>query len=248
MILRAPGNKTLSVSLDDIGLGTAINRTGTFLIKINLAHLPQPGHPRTDPFLLQQVLEYALERNAQCAIIEGADGFLLDNLKSIGLAEFVLRNRIRVLDLDNEPFERIEFSGQVHYLPRCLKYYRVRAAIPATSKRSGMTFSNNIKLFVGAVPRSMYQDGKSIAGRPRIHDDLHRSIATVYRAIMKYAPFDYYINGGAAVFETSTETALGEVLVGNDALELDNYILKKFSILPPEYIQQLNHSQTNFPE
>jgi uncharacterized protein (DUF362 family) len=240
MILTVKKGESLNAALEKIGFGAAVKENRSLLIKVNLAHPPEPGHPRTDPFLLKEVLDYAMEFHAQCAVAEGADGFFEQNLETIGLGEYVRKNRIAVLDLDTVPFDEIVVDDEMHYLPECLKDYAVRLAIPATSQRPGMTFSNNIKLFVGAVPRRMYQDGQSSMSRPRVHSHLHKSIANIYRAIMQYAPFGFYVNGGKVMFENTGEIDLGKTLIGNDALELDCCILKAFGISPPEYIKLLN--------
>jgi hypothetical protein len=144
-----------------------------------------------------------------------------------------------VLDLDLEDTDCVIVDDEKHYLPKCLKDYAIRLGIPATSKRPGRTFSNNVKLFVGAVPRRMYQSGETEAPRPRIHADLHKSVASIYRAIMAYAPFGFFVNGGRAMFEDRGEIDLGTILVGNDALELDRFVLKQLGLEPPGYIRRL---------
>ena len=119
----------------------------------------------------------------------------------------------------------------------------MRLAIPALSKRPEMIFSNNVKLFVGAVPRRMYQIGEPTrapsAWRPRLHIDLHRSVANIYRASMAYAPFHFFINGGKVMIEGQGEMEMQEVFVGDNALELDQYFLKRFHLEMPEYINRL---------
>jgi uncharacterized protein (DUF362 family) len=240
MILTVKKGEPLSAALEEIGFGASVKDGGSLLIKINLVHPHGAGHPRTDPFLLKEVLDYALEYRARCAIAEGADGFLLPNLESTGLGEYIRKHQIALLDLDNEPFDQIKINDEIHYLPQCLKDYAVRLAVPAASQRPGMTFSNNIKLFVGAVPRRMYQDGQAGSGRPRVHTHLHKSIVNIYRAITRYSPFGFYVNGGKAMFETTGEIDLDETLIGNDALEMDCFILKSFGLPPPEYIRNLS--------
>jgi uncharacterized protein (DUF362 family) len=84
MILSVAQENTLYAALDKIGLGAAVRKSGSVLIKINLAHPPEPQHPRTDPFLLAQVIQYVARCEARCAIAEGADGFLPQNIESIG--------------------------------------------------------------------------------------------------------------------------------------------------------------------
>ena len=102
MILSIAKNHTLHTAFDEIGLGTAIRESGSVLIKINLARPPEPQHPRTDPSLLVQVVQYVAHHKARCAIAEGADGFLAQNLERIGLMDLVGEYPIEVLDLDLE--------------------------------------------------------------------------------------------------------------------------------------------------
>jgi uncharacterized protein (DUF362 family) len=239
MILTIKQNESLSSGLDRIGLGMAVRKGGSVLIKVNLANPPEPGRPRTDPSLLKEVLEYAVQHNARCAVAEGANGFLERNLESIGLGEFIRLRGIKIFDLDNVPFDEVKVEDETHYLPKCFRDYAVRLAIPLTSRRPGMIFSNNIKLFVGAVPRQMYQLGENSLSRPRIHIRLHKSVANIYRAVMKYAPFGFYVNGGKAMFDTPGEIVMENTFLGNDALELDSHILKLYGISPPEYIRDL---------
>jgi uncharacterized protein (DUF362 family) len=229
----------LHTAFDKIGLGAIIRESGSVLIKINLAHPPEPQHPRTDPSLLAQVVQYVARYDAHCAIAEGADGFLPRNLESIGLGDLVQKHHVRVLDLDLEDIDCVIVDGEEHYLPKCLKNYPVRLGVPATSKRPGMTFSNNVKLFVGAVPRRMYQSGEGDSPRPRVHADLHKSVANIYQAIMAYAPFGFFVNGGKAMFEGRGEVDLDEILIGSDALELDRFVLKQFGLESPGYIGRL---------
>jgi uncharacterized protein (DUF362 family) len=203
-----------------------------------MARPPEPGHPRTDATLLAEVIQYFSSRGAGCAIAEGADGFLWQNLERVGLKKLVQENQTKVIDLDLEEFDSLVVNGEEHYLPRCLRDYAIRIGMPALSKRPGMTFSNNVKLFVGAVPRKMYQLNEATTWRPRVHIDLHRSVANIYRAVMEYAPFGIFVNGGKAMIEGQGEIEL-QVLVGNNALELDRYLLKQFDIEEPEYITRL---------
>jgi uncharacterized protein (DUF362 family) len=220
-------------------MGTALREGGSALVKINLARPPEPGHPRTDPRLLEQVIRYVSHTGACCAIAEAADGFLRQNVERIGLDQVVDEYGVVVLDLDQDDFDRVAVDDEVHYVPRCLRGYAVRIGVPATSKRPGMTFSNNVKLFVGAVPHRMYQDGEPTTWRPRVHVDLHRSVANIYRAVMRYAPFHYFVNGGKAAVEGQGEVEMAEVYVGDDALELDLHVLEQFGLEAPEYVRRL---------
>lgn len=248
MIRSISSQENFDEAFDTIGLRAALDRDASVLIKINLARPPEPGHPRTDPILLARVIRYLIKNDARCALAEGADGFLQENLEQSSLAQVVKENNIKVIDLDLEDFDSVPVDNEVHYLPRCLKDYAIRIGMPALSKRPDMHFSNNVKLFVGSVPRRMYQIGEptpaTAAWRPRLHLDLDRSVANIYRAVMKYAPFDFFINGGKAMIEGQGEMELQETLIGNNAVELDKHFLRQFNLEVPEYVSRLSRLET----
>lgn len=242
MILKVEDQDNLFFNLNKIGLKSAIDKNNSVAIKVNLARPAETGHPRTDPILLSRLIEYIGLNNGKCTIVESANGYLSKNLNHIGLGEIISNYKVDVVDLDLEETEKVIIGDEEHFIPKCLKNFGVRIGLPATSKRPGMIFSNNIKLFVGAVPRSMYQIGdKSFDYRPRVHIDLHKSVANIYRAIEQYSPFDFYINGGLAMDENKGEFMHDSILIGNDALELDLYVLNNIFVNHdiPEYIKRL---------
>lgn len=245
MIITSNNRIDFYLSMDDIGLKERISNDKSVLIKINLARPPVSGHPRTDVGLLIDVIKYIYSNGGTCAIAEGANGYLRKNLAEVGLSEVISRFQIEVIDLDLETVDPIIMNGDVHYLPQCLKHYELRIAIPVPSKRPGMIFSNNVKLFVGAVPRSMYQlDNQVVDWRPRVHIDLHKSVADIYRSVQGYAPFHFFINGGVAMAEDIGEFQMKEILIGNDGLELDDYVLNNYfgNQKPPEYMERLKET------
>lgn len=242
MLLSVDGGDALPAALDEIGLGSAVEEGGSMLVKINLARPPEPGHPRTAPELLTEMIRYASHLGARCAVAEGADGCLIQNLERVGLAGVVEEFGVQVVDLDLEEADCVVVDDEEHYLPRCLKDYAVRIGIPATSKRPNMVFSNNVKLFVGVVPRRMYQLDEPTTWRPRVHVDLQKTLANIYRAVMAYAPFGFFVNGGKAMFEDRGEIELDQILVGDDGLELDRFVLEQFNIDPPGYVQRLERT------
>lgn len=240
MIIKAKEKEDLFSSLDRIGLKAAIKENSSIVIKVNIARPPECGHPRTDPFLISQVVEYVYLNHGRCTIAESANGYLKENLYRIGLEKLINKFEVNLIDLDFEETESIEIDDEIHYIPKCLKNFDVRIGIPATSKRPGMIFSNNIKLFVGAVPRNMYQIGNSVSWRPKIHINLHKSVTNIYKAIQEYSPFQFFINGGLAMDEKIGEFEFVDILVGNDGLEMDKYIIDNiFKIEKPEYITNL---------
>ena len=56
---------------------------------------------------------------------------------------------------------------------------------------------------------------------------------------MAYAPFGFFVNGGVAMIEGQGEIELNETLVGDDAVALDQFVLKRFDLEPPEYLEGL---------
>jgi uncharacterized protein (DUF362 family) len=227
MLLKAKSQDEIFNYFDTIGLNESIKKNNTVFIKINLARPAEPGHPRTDPLLITQTIRYIEKCNGKCTIGESANGYLRANLEQAGLGEIIKNYGVKVIDLDEEDVDKVMIGGEEHFLPKCLKDFGVRVAIPATSKRPEMIFSNNVKLFVGIVPRRMYQLGDSVVSwRPRIHVDLHKSVANLFRAVQEYSPFKFYINGGLVMDEKVGEFFMENTLIGNDAIELDLFVLK----------------------
>jgi uncharacterized protein (DUF362 family) len=242
LIIKVKDQSQLYSSLDEIGLKEEIEKHKSVLIKINLARPAKVEHPRTDPFLLSETIKYIKQNQGTCAIAESANGYLRENLGILGLDDIIRDYKVEVIDLDIEDTDKVIVDGEEHYIPKCFKDYGVRIAIPATSKRQGMIFSNNIKLFVGAVPRGMYQVGDTtVDWRPRVHIDLHKSVANIYSAVQGYSPFNFYINGGLAMDETIGEFEFENILVADNALELDLYILNNIFTNHeiPDYIKKL---------
>ena len=195
--------------------------------------------------LLRKVIGYIYQNGGRCAITEASDGFLRDNLCASGFVDMIAQFKIRIIDVDLEDCDEIVFRGEYHYIPKSFLEYPVRIAIPAASKRKDMLFSNNIKLFFGAVPRRMYQlDDANIpngAPRLRLHQNLHPSIVNLYHTIQSYSPFNFYINGGLSYNENSGEFMFSETFIGNDALELDCHIFRNYfsDCEYPDYLKKM---------
>ena len=143
----------IAEAMTKLGAAVLLEAGGSAVIKVNLPRPPDPDRPRTHPGLIRAVVSAVRSRGASCAIAEGANGFLERNIESIGLADFVKENEIKLIDLDLEDdVEMIVIGDETHYIPRCLRGFTCRIAIPATTYLPEMIFSNNVKLFVGAVP------------------------------------------------------------------------------------------------
>ncbi len=245
MILSTEERASLYEIFSEIGMEKAGGEVGSAAIKINLARPPAKNQPRTDPYLITRVIEYLRSFSLRCTLIECADGYLQTNLKAIGLGDLLEEDDVEAIDLDmEEKIEEVSIGDEKHFFPECLKGFDLRIAIPSASKRPGMIFSNNIKLFTGIVPRRFYEAKKPVGWRPKIHIDLHKSVANIYLALRKYAPFHFSINGGLAMDEERGEFMIPEILVGDDALELDMHVVEKyFSIEMPEYIESLRRKK-----
>ena len=236
--------ETLKLALDNMGLDRHILDAKQVLVKINLARPPQPGHPRTDARMLADLIRYVSDCGGRLTLAEAADGFLDANVAAIGLDTLVTSHAVTLLDLDQADTEQVVIDDEVHHIPTCLRDFPLRIAFPMTSQRPGMIFSNNVKLFVGAVPRRLYQTGEPGAPRPRIHENLHQSVATLYRAICQFAPFHYFINGGNAFIEKRGEVTLPSVFVGDDGPELDRLLVVLYELEQPEYLALLKTHTT----
>lgn len=247
MFLTSNNNKKLYENFDLIGLKSEIINKKEILIKINLSGVYQENHPRTDITLLKTVIDYIYQNGGRCAITEGAKGNLKKNLINSDMQETLNHFEINLIDVDSEDCEEVISCGEYHYIPKCFKQYPVRIAIPAASKRVDMYYSNNIKLFVGAVPRKMYQLDNAVGNqvpRPRIHQNLDFSISSLYLAMEKYSPFQFYINGGLAYNENIGEFNFTETFIGNNAFELDCHIFQNFfsDCIYPDYLNILKNT------
>jgi hypothetical protein len=233
MFLASSNDQELFENFETIGLKSEIQNKD-ILIKINLARMYVKNHPRTDMSLLKTVVEYIYQNGGKCAIAEASDGFLQKNLIASGFDDMLKRYGIKVIDVDLEDCDEVISHGEHHFIPECFREYPVRIAIPAASKRKSMLYSNNVKLFFGAVPRKMYQlDDADIpinVPRPKLHQNLHTSIVNLYFAIKEYAPFHFYINGGLAFNEKMGEFLFAETYTGNEAFELDFHIFQTYFI------------------
>ena len=245
MFLKSNNEQELFCNFETIGLKKSINNENV-LIKINSSGTYQKNHPRTDITLLKTVVNYIYRNGGKCVITESSNGYLTDNLIALGFEDILKNYEIKVIDIDLEDYDEVISFGEPHYIPRCFKDYPVKIAIPTASKREGMVYSNNIKLFFGAVPRQMYQlDGIPASNnvpRPKLHQNLHLSVSNLFLAIESYSKFQFYINGGLSYNENIGEFILPETFIGNNALELDCHIFDNFfnNCEYPDYLNIIN--------
>ena len=250
MFLKSNDPHELFSNFETIGLKKEIANENV-LIKINSGRTYNKNHPRTDIALLKTVVNYIYQNGGKCVITEASDGYLTENLIASGFEDTLKHYNIKVIDIDLEEYDEVISWGEKHYIPKCFKEYPVRIAIPAASKREGMIFSNNIKLFIGAVPRRMYQlDNIAVSKdvpRPKLHQDLHLSVSNLFLAVKNYSVFQFYVNGGLSYNENIGDFVLPETYVGNDALELDCHIFTAYfsDCEYPEYLDIMKSRQTN---
>ena len=106
------GERSVQAALDSIGLQDALRAGGTALVKINLARPPEPGHPRTDAQLLMEVVRYIARHGAHCAVAEGANGYLRQNIESVGLGRVVYEHDVSVIDLDTVDYDCVSVNDE----------------------------------------------------------------------------------------------------------------------------------------
>jgi len=231
LFLTSSNKQELNNNFEIIGLKNEI-KNNDVLIKINLSGTYQKNHPRTDMTLLKAVVDYVYQNGGKCTIAEGTRGYLTKNLIASDFESILKLYDVKVIDADTEECVKVVSYGENHYLPKCFEEYPLRIAIPATSKRNDMIYSNNVKLFVGAAPRRMYQlddsDVPANVPRPKLHQNLHLSVANLFLAVNEYSPFQFYVNGGLSYNENIGEFTFTETFVGNDALEMDLHLFQNY--------------------
>lgn len=245
MISTVTHKNELYEQLDELGLRDAIAQNGMVAVKLNFSDpVPASNHPASDSRLIRMMAAYVKDRGGVCIFTEGAFGRLKSNFIDSGLGDLTVDPSVRIIDVDDETIDvnPVEINGEIHYIPCFLQQCSARVALPSATKRKNRIFSNNTKTFVGIVPCRMYQIGDNVPWRPRIHLNLHRSVANLYLAIKKHAPFHFYINGGTAYDEQKGSFEIDRILVGDDAVELDLLMLERyFNTDLPEYLHLLRN-------
>jgi uncharacterized protein (DUF362 family) len=240
------GDFVIKVSKEDIiaALGFAIafspvpQRVG---IKINLPSLPTPQAPKTDPDLLVSIIDFLAKCGCSVTILEGAKGHLSDHLVSMGLKTFLKERSVSALDIDHEQDVTFyEKNGRRYAIPNALQRLNLRIALPCATKRPGYLFSCNVKTFVGLLPRDFCQNGTlSIFSRPIVHEDLTITVSDIFLLVNQHAPFQFYINGGNCISETSDILKLPACYLSKDAVALDFQMASHLKTPPPPYLLRL---------
>lgn len=239
MIRRAETCTDLIGQFEPVGLLDKISgSTKSVAIKVNLPRPPKVNRPRTDFNLLKSVMMALRDYGHKVTIIECANGLLEDNLRSIGFGSYISERICDFKDLDRQMASKYYTEdGSAHYLPNCLSEFDVRIAIPCTHYGDKLIFSNNIKTFIGLLPIPYYSEDIAVNWRPRLHTNIHLSIADVFWIVDRYFKFDFFINGGNCYIYSTNVSRLPGYFLSDDPIELDKHIATLLGLKIPEYLQ-----------
>ena len=214
------------------------------LVKINLSEAGSEVKPKTDPFLLHQLVDAVICMTGGITVCECAQGNLEKYLRQLSFSPQIDQGVLHVIDPDTLPDSALMDASSdfgTFRLPRCLSEYDFRIAFAAASQRPNCIYSNCVKLFVGIVPyRTLQMYPKEIPGwRPRLHMDLHNQVCGIFQAVEKIALFHLFLSGGNA-FREGTGAFSIPLFHSIDASSLDMEILRQEFHLPtPLYLQLL---------
>lgn len=210
-------------------------------VKINLPSPPRTGTVHTDAQLLRHTVSCLTSHGCDVTIVEGADGYLRNNLSLIGLDGVLNNSSVHCLDIDLE--EKIiwrELNRRRYPLPNVLADMDMRIAIPCTTKRLGYLFSGNVKTMVGLLPRKLCLNGEtSNFSRPMIHEDLTETVSDLFLIVQENMPFRFFINGGNTLSETCEITRFPQYYVGSDPVAMDEYLAGQLNVPLPDYLIRL---------
>jgi len=176
-------------------------------------------------------------------LVEGANGYLRENINAIGLGYHLKSSSVDILDIDKETeVLMVSRGGRCYPIPKILQKMDVRLAVPCATKRPGYLFSCNVKTFVGILPRGLCQNGTDSAfSRPMIHEDLTETVSDLYRVICETIPFHFYINGGNTISEMSSPLMLPYYCCSTNPIELDVHLAQVLKVELPYYLVRLKN-------
>ncbi|MHA2371081.1 MAG: DUF362 domain-containing protein [Candidatus Hodarchaeales archaeon] len=164
----------------------------------------------------------------------------LQNANKLGVMPLLQRENVQFVDLDQEDYEVINGIG----IPKVVIAADFRVSLPCIkiSRQSDLLLSCAIKNYLG-IPSKAVHSEKEHHRRDKFHQDIHGSIAEVYNAIQKAAPFELHVVDGTTILmgeeNVGTEKSWGKILVGADAEEIDLAICEKFNLNLPQYLTLL---------
>lgn len=217
---------------------------------------PNMGYPKPAPFttsinIITSTVEILADAHAkEIVIAEGSTSksSAIDNFRKTGLIEALEDYNVNFIDIDTcENSEVILNSGAKHYLPKYLQQMNLRISMPVIKfydDDEGNTFlSNAIKNFFGLPQKKMYKLNEDSHKRDKLHNDLHKSVAEVFQAVQKFAPFDLYICDGLNILHGEAEHGQPEkwdkILFSDDAIRVDLKVLEMMNKQQPRYLKYL---------
>ncbi len=220
------------------------------LLKPNMGY-PKPAPYTTSIEIIKTIVEVLSELKTQQIIIgEGSTSYsnALENYEATGLKAKLSEFKVKYLDLNIEDSVKVELQDDVvHYLPKILKEVDFRISIPVIKfyeDDNGEFFlSNTIKNFFGLPPKEKYQKNATSTKRDSLHDDLHMSVAEIFLAVEKFAPFDLYICDGTKILVGEANIGepkeWGKIIISDNALEADLKVLELHNKPLPKYLRVL---------
>ncbi len=217
---------------------------------------PNMGYPKPAPFttsidLIKSVVEVAQHLELKEIIIgEGSTSYssALQNFKETGLKDALKKLKVTFIDLDEKESISVKLSdGAIHYIPKFLSQIDIKISMPVIKfyddEEGNIFLSNAIKNFFGLPPKEKYQSTENSYQRDRLHEDLHKSVAEIFLAVQKYAPFDLHICDGINILiggaEEGEAKKWGKILIANDAIEADLKVLELLNKPKPRFLEIL---------
>jgi len=221
---------------------------------------PNIGYPKPAPFttsleVLEQVVETVYEAGAKEIIIaEGSTSHssALENFKLLGFKEALQNFPISFVDLAEEESVAITIRKEVtHFLPTILLEMDYRLSLPVikfyNDDEGKLFLSNAVKNFFGLPPKARYKSFEHSYMRDALHKDLHQSVADIYLAVEKFAPFHLYICDGMKLLKGFAEEGAveswGKIIIATNAVEADLKVLELLQRPPPRFLGLLKNEK-----
>lgn len=212
----------------------------TVFIKPNLGY-SAPYPMTTSLAALEETISYfkGIKSGLNLVVGEGSasPSSALQNASTLGVMPLLRRVNVEFADLDQEDYEVINGIA----VPKVVINADFRISLPCIkiSRQSELGLSCAIKNYLGIPSKALHSE-KEHHRRDKFHQDIHRSVAEVYNAIQRVAPFELHVIDGTTILmgeeSMGREKRWGKILVGADAEELDLTICEKFSLNIPQYL------------
>jgi uncharacterized protein (DUF362 family) len=219
-------------------------------LKPNMGY-QKPSPYTTSPEMLYMVVDVLSRfKPVEISIGEGStsESSTIENFQALKIPEKLANFNVSFIDLNDSKTSSVMLkTGMIHHLPSILKTYDLRISLPVikfyNDDQGEIFLSNAIKNFFGLLPKSKYQNNPQSHKRDALHRDLHASVADVYQAVEKFAPFDFYICDGLMILHGEGETGKpmqwDKILFSDNAIEVDLKILELLGKELPRYLRIL---------